>query len=118
MTSQKDTRTEPQYKLRMPTELKEYLTQKAQENKRSLNAEIVARLEATMQQDELHTGGFTYFVDEYLDLMADKESLKRENEALKAGFPPQPPIQKTVSQESMDYLYERLKTLIESKNSP
>ncbi|OOR87026.1 Arc family DNA-binding protein [Moraxella bovis] len=104
--------------VRMPSELKEYLTQKASDNKRSLNAEIVARLEVTMQQDELHTGGFTHFIDEYLDLMADKESLKRENESLKAGFPPQPPIQKTVSQESIDYLYERLKTLIESKNSP
>ena len=39
--------TDPQYKLRLPPELKERIEKAALENKRSMNAEIVARLEST-----------------------------------------------------------------------
>ncbi|WP_079202653.1 Arc family DNA-binding protein [Pseudomonas sp. CC6-YY-74] len=43
-------RTDPQFKLRMPTELHAQLEQIAKEARRSLNAEIVLRLEATFAQ--------------------------------------------------------------------
>ena len=37
--------TDPQYKLRLPADLKEKIKQASEENRRSMNAEIVARLE-------------------------------------------------------------------------
>lgn len=40
------------YGLRMPRELKEMLDEKARKNGRSLNSEIVARLQASVQADE------------------------------------------------------------------
>lgn len=43
-----DDRTDPQYKLRMSEELHAQLKAAAEANKRSMNAEIVARLEASM----------------------------------------------------------------------
>ncbi|MDX1296934.1 MAG: Arc family DNA-binding protein [Pseudomonas sp.] len=43
-------RTDPQFKLRMPPELRAQLEQTAKEARRSLNAEIVLRLEATFAQ--------------------------------------------------------------------
>lgn len=44
-------RTDPQYKLRIPESLKSVLEEAAKEGKRSLNAEIVARLEASVFKD-------------------------------------------------------------------
>lgn len=41
----------PQYKLRMSPELKEQITQRAEKNNRSINAEIVLRLEQSLAQD-------------------------------------------------------------------
>lgn len=42
----------PQYKLRMSPELKEQITQRAEKNNRSINAEIVLRLEQSLAQDD------------------------------------------------------------------
>lgn len=42
----------PPYSLRMPVELREHLENSAKQNHRSLNAEIVARLEASTGQVE------------------------------------------------------------------
>jgi hypothetical protein len=42
------TREDPQMKLRLPLELKDTLTAAAQENSRSLNAEVVKRLEESV----------------------------------------------------------------------
>lgn len=39
--------TDPQYKLRLPTDLKEKIKQASEDNHRSMNAEIVARLQAS-----------------------------------------------------------------------
>lgn len=39
------TRADPQFKLRMPLALKEHIEESAAQNKRSVNAEIVSRLE-------------------------------------------------------------------------
>lgn len=42
----------PQYKLRMSPELKKQITQHAEKNNRSINAEIVLRLEQSLAQDD------------------------------------------------------------------
>jgi hypothetical protein len=42
----------PPYSLRMPVELREHLESAAKQNHRSLNAEIVARLEASTESAE------------------------------------------------------------------
>lgn len=51
MTTSRDTGT--QHKLRMPPELKEKLFSSAREMNRSLNAEIVARLEQSFEKEDI-----------------------------------------------------------------
>ncbi|MDQ7978711.1 Arc family DNA-binding protein [Paraburkholderia sp. SARCC-3016] len=64
------TREDPQIKLRLPAELKDVLTDAAQENGRSLNAEVVKRLEESV---EAGPHGRPVQVDPYtLDLFAEK----------------------------------------------
>ncbi|MDC8802434.1 Arc family DNA-binding protein [Halomonas pacifica] len=48
------TRADPQFKLRMPLELKEQIDKAAEENHRSINAEIVARLQSTFDEQRLY----------------------------------------------------------------
>lgn len=43
--------TDPQYKLRMPADLRDKLKKAAKENHRSMNAEMVARLQESFQPD-------------------------------------------------------------------
>ena len=43
----------PQYNLRLPEDLKEYLNGQAKKNNASLNAEIIARLRETIKQDAI-----------------------------------------------------------------
>ena len=50
MTTSRDTGT--QHKLRMPPELKEKLFNSAKDMNRSLNAEMVARLEQSFEKDD------------------------------------------------------------------
>ncbi|MBD9675528.1 Arc family DNA-binding protein [Pseudomonas sp. PDM18] len=45
--------TDPQYKLRIPEDVKSALEEAAKESKRSLNAEIVARLERSIEADKI-----------------------------------------------------------------
>lgn len=45
-------RSAPQFSLRMYRELKDWLAHKAIDNHRSLNSEIIARLEESRRQDE------------------------------------------------------------------
>lgn len=47
-----DNRTDPQYKLRWPATLRDRITAAADKNHRSVNAEIIARLEQTVQEDD------------------------------------------------------------------
>ncbi|WP_083603559.1 Arc family DNA-binding protein [Psychrobacter sp. C 20.9] len=44
--------TEPQYKLRLPEELRDKIKESAREHVRSMNADIVARLEASFATEE------------------------------------------------------------------
>lgn len=46
-----DTRTDPQYKLRLPADLKARIEAEAEANNRSMNAEIVNRLENSFGND-------------------------------------------------------------------
>lgn len=71
-------RDDPQLRVRISTELKNKLEDKARLNKRTLTAEIVDRLEATILQDELlhKSRGFEETVDEIQILRKLLEKLK------------------------------------------
>ena len=45
-------REDPQLKIRLPLELKEKITQSAADHGRSINSEVVARLEKSFEQDQ------------------------------------------------------------------
>lgn len=47
-----NSRQMPQFNMRMPPNLKDWLQQKASDNFRSLNSEIVARLNESRKQEE------------------------------------------------------------------
>jgi len=49
-----ETKPLPQFVIRMSRDLKAWLTAKALENKRSLNSELVYRLEQSRQQEQAH----------------------------------------------------------------
>lgn len=51
------TREDPQIKVRLPEEMKAYISASAAEKGRSLNAEIVARLKYTLAMDEANPRG-------------------------------------------------------------
>lgn len=62
-------RDEPQINLRIPSALKERLEQASAQSKRSLTAEVVARLEESFALDRGATGPID---DRTLDLFAEK----------------------------------------------
>ena len=63
------TREDPQMKLRLPVELKDRLTALAKRNDRSLNAEVVRRLEGSLDGET--TSGTTPPIDDQtLDVFA------------------------------------------------
>lgn len=85
----------PQYKLRMSPELKKQITQHAEKNNRSINAEIVLRLEQSLAQeqgneivgvsfdtkwlgDNIDQAKFSKAID-YLFNKALEEDIKKEN---------------------------------------
>lgn len=67
-------RQQPNYPLRMPQELRDFLEREAKKNSRSLNAEIVYRLQATAQASE---------VLNRLDSEGEEEYVQRVLDALK-----------------------------------
>lgn len=69
---------DPQLRVRIPEELKHELEQCARDNKRTLTAEIVDRLEATIAQDYYWTIslGYKLFPQEYENLQKDYSELK------------------------------------------
>lgn len=58
--------TDPQFKLRLPADLKASIERAANDNNRSMNAEIVARLQATFEGAMFDKPTFTprWLVDE------------------------------------------------------
>jgi hypothetical protein len=77
------------YILRLPDGMREYLKEAAKKNKRSLNAEIVDRLQRTMVVDEI--------VDEKRSITPDKKYRLSLKEALR---------QASLLQEVLQYLDE------------
>ncbi|WP_310067873.1 Arc family DNA-binding protein [Paraburkholderia caledonica] len=63
------TREDPQMKLRLPPDLKDRLTEAATANNRSLNAEVVSRLQESFSN---HTGRSGRVSEHALDLFAEK----------------------------------------------
>ena len=53
-------RTDPQFNVRMPADLKEKIEEAAKENGRSMNAEIVYRLQKSIEEDQAETGGIQH----------------------------------------------------------
>ncbi|KVD48646.1 hypothetical protein WS61_07445 [Burkholderia sp. ABCPW 11] len=67
------TREDPQMKLRLPADLKDRLSELAAANGRSLNAEVLLRLEASISGDASAAPASAAAVDErMLDLFAEK----------------------------------------------
>ena len=50
-------RTDPQFNVRMPADLKEKIEEAAKKNGRSMNAEIVYRLQQSIEDGYVNTGG-------------------------------------------------------------
>lgn len=93
--------------VRMPSELKEELTWKAKQNKRSLNAEIVSRLEVTLHQDAEYSSGHEELLYAYQDLEKQFSELQDEFDEFKYQSDP-----KSASiQTSLDELKEMLSRL-------
>lgn len=63
------TREDPQMKLRLPPDLKDRLTEAATANNRSLNAEVVSRLQDSFAN---HVGRGTRVSEHALELFAEK----------------------------------------------
>lgn len=98
-------REDPQLKVRVSPELKERLVEAAESGKRSVNAEIVARLEATFEEGAEH-GPVSTHAPLLTDLLpsglaarvrsaAEARGQSAEEEivqALEAAFPPPPPF--------------------------
>ncbi|MEC5405138.1 Arc family DNA-binding protein [Paraburkholderia sp. MPAMCS5] len=63
------TREDPQMKLRLPPDLKDRLTEAAAANNRSLNAEVVSRLQESFSD---HVGRAGRVSEHALDLFAEK----------------------------------------------
>ncbi|EAB1500273.1 Arc family DNA-binding protein [Salmonella enterica] len=78
-------REDAQMKIRLPAWVKEKLETAAKENKRSMNAEVVDRLESTLFDDNAYGGTKAYsFTALDLAILEDEnESLKNELEILK-----------------------------------
>lgn len=72
-------RTDPQFKLRFAQELKTQLDAAAHKNKRSITAEILARLEVTFELDELmaelRAGDHRGVYDMLLSVTADNDRM-------------------------------------------
>lgn len=71
-------RDDPQLRVRIPEELKGKIEVKARTNRRTLTAEIVARLEASVAQDDLFgkSKGFEESTDEIQILAKKLDQLK------------------------------------------
>ncbi|EHU7138853.1 Arc family DNA-binding protein [Salmonella enterica] len=74
-------RDDPQLRVRIPEDLKAELEVCARENKRTLTAEIVDRLSATLEQDNfwlVDSLGYRRFTKEYEELQDKYNLLKSE----------------------------------------
>lgn len=78
------TRTDPQMKVRLPAALKEFLVKESKKNGRTLNAEIVHRLQRTLTTEAPSESG---------NAMAEMLSILRDlHGAAKSPGPPKTPL--------------------------
>lgn len=87
-----DNRIEPQYKLRMPAELRDKLKKAAKENHRSMNAEMVARLQESFEMGGTKTSESDRELEDrliarLLARMAEKQLLDEGRQLLEEGKP-------------------------------
>lgn len=77
-------REDPQLKIRLPLELKEKITQSAADHGRSINSEVVARLEQSFEPEiQVHeTLEFKLMMQSYLDQAEQIKELKTMLEQL------------------------------------
>ncbi|CDH02914.1 Arc family DNA-binding protein [Xenorhabdus bovienii] len=75
-------REDPQLRVRIPAGLKEMLDDRAKDNKRTLTAEIVDRLEVTAAQDSVMgiSDGYGYIARDFESLCDEFEDLKAKYE--------------------------------------
>lgn len=78
-------RTDPQFKLRIPPELKEGLEVKAEANMRSLSNEMLKRMEMTLVLDQVlgMNEGFIHAATMLQTLIAENAVLKAEKETFR-----------------------------------
>lgn len=71
-------RTDPQLKVRLPLEMKEQLEAAAKENHRSMNAEIVARLEESLSSEAIESGWQSPIENDEDHLLGDAKQILGE----------------------------------------
>lgn len=72
-------RTDPQFNVRMPADLKEKIEEAAKENGRSMNAEIVYRLQRSIEDYQVETGGIGHMEFRIVDRSIGKGQQKVVN---------------------------------------
>lgn len=80
-------RDDPQFKLRLPADLKARIDQAAAENRRSINAELVARLEDSFiprSMDDIERDSLSKLERELADLSIESFKLTHEMNSLQA----------------------------------
>lgn len=77
-------RSDPQFNLRIPAELKLSIEEAAQRNKRSATAEIIDRLQATIELDqlmaEMRAGDHRGVADMLISVLADNDRMAASGE--------------------------------------
>ena len=69
-------RTDPQFNVRMPADLKEKIEEAAKENGRSMNAEIVYLLQRSIKEDQVESGGIGHMEFRVVDRSIGKGQQK------------------------------------------
>lgn len=96
--------TDPQFKLRLPPELKERIEDAAEKNNRSMNAEIIARLDAFDDLDKL-LKNFELAKERILAAQRIEASLQKQVEILNDAWK----IETAHADKLMDVLVNHLK---------
>lgn len=70
--------TDPQMKIRLPVDLKQKIEESAKANNRTMTADIVARLQASFDDDKMFSPEFSVEIIEKLDqLQREMENFRR-----------------------------------------
>lgn len=77
-------RTDQQFPLRLPPELKEKLENACKESGRSKNAEAVYRLEQSFSEEQIRNEGLNTISDMFNKLIEENQELKKQNELYNA----------------------------------